>query len=169
MGHVFWVRLKKSTDRWVWVKLKLFIILGTKVFHYYFFPSTLSINTFLLSVIFLDNTVLATVSKLTDSSRGFSQNFYEIFAKLLRNFYEIFVKFLQKFCKKFAKNHVKWFFAKYLWNIYEIFVKFLRNLQKSCKNFVKILRKTMWRVCYIVYTHSQFLLTLSLSGAVLAF
>ena len=43
---------------------------------------------------------------LTDSSRGFSQNFYEIFAKYLRNICEIFTKFLRNFCeirKNFAK------------------------------------------------------------------
>ena len=33
---------------------------------------------------------------ITDSSRGFLQNFYEVFTKFLRNFCEIFTKFLWK-------------------------------------------------------------------------
>ena len=41
---------------------------------------------------------------LTDSSRGFSQNFYKNFAKFLRNICEIFAKYSRKIRKNFAKK-----------------------------------------------------------------
>ena len=81
-----------------------------------------------ISIRTLPSTTYIGAASLTDSSRGFSQNFYEIFAKYLRNFYEIFAQFLrnfyeifakfaklsQNFRKNFAKNHITWFFAKFL-------------------------------------------------------
>ena len=50
----------------------------------------------------------------------------------------VFAKFLQIFCKIVANRLFTWFFAKILWNFY--------NLQQFCKKFVKILRKTTWRI-----------------------
>ena len=44
---------------------------------------------------YLENIVNSTLISFTDSSRGFSQNFYEIFVKFLRNFCEILTKFLR--------------------------------------------------------------------------
>ena len=84
-------------------------------------------------VFFNSALTLTTVCKhnyvvLTDSSRGFSQNFYEIFAKFLQKFYEIFAKFLRNFCE-IRKNFVK-FLQKTTYRVrYVVF----------CESFTKFL------------------------------